>query len=496
MSNLITQNNENIVQQNGGSILLNIDIDRVKINGDEVSQFINFQSLKVRNRIDSNVDECTFTVKQYGDLSYKPNLNDEVEVYHEDVKIFGGVIVRIDTNVESVDNFTLNVQCVDYAHLLKRQLVTERYQNETVFNIIDDIITRFTTGFTINNVNVVKSVASISFNGLTVVACLEKLADALNCFWYVDYDKDIHFFLKSTELAPFNLTDSSGFIADSLTIREDITQLRNRVTVRGGTNPSDTNRTETYVSADNNQDVYPLGYKFALLPIVTVNGTPVSVGAEYLTDDASVDCQWSFGEKYIRFTAGNFPSIGDVVVIEGKILIPVIARTSSNESISEYGVFEYLVRDETIKTTNEAIDRAISELQSYADKLNEGDFKTYQSGLKAGQVINILSTKRGVNLDLMIQEVSTRFRTPLGSPEYTVTFATLKTIGIIEFLQKRLLGEKLDEDEIEELLNYDEVSDLMSMQDEVIDVLMTTAPYYWFPADSGSQGIWNFSTWS
>jgi hypothetical protein len=469
----------------------------VEINSIDRSSHIKFDSLKVRNRIDSNVDECSFTIKQYGDLDYVPTLNDEVEVFHDSVKIFGGVVVRIDTEVESVDNFTMNIQCVDYAHLLKRRLVTERYQNETVYDIIDDIVTRFTDGFTINNVNVVKSVSSISFNGLTVVECLEKLADALNCFWYVDYDKDIHFFLKSTELAPFNLSDSSGnFLADSLTIRDDITQLRNRVTVRGGTNPSDTNRTETYVSADNNQDVYPLGYKFALLPVVKVNGTPVTVGAEYLTDDASVDCQWSFGEKYIRFTSGNFPSIGDVVVIEGKILIPVIARTSSNESISEYGVFEYLVRDETIKTTNEAIDRAISELQSYADKLNEGSFKTYLSGLKAGQVINILSTKRGVDLSVMIQDVTTRFRTPMGSPEYEVSFATLKTIGIIEFLQKRLLGEKLDEDEIEELLNYDEVSDLMSMQDEVIDSLMTTSPYYYSPATSGSQGVWNFSTWN
>jgi hypothetical protein len=501
---ILQENNKNILDETNTPIVQEDFIDgdvfplNVVVAFNNISQSVQFNSLKISNKINNNVDECSFKIRQVSG-GYRPNLNDEIEITHNSVKIFGGNIVRVTETSNSLTNIVYDVKCIDYSGQLRRILVTERYENETVDDIVDDLIDKLNDiSFTTNGVQITKLIRSISFNGLTVADCLNKLAEALNAFWYVDYNKDIHFFEKMSELAPFNLTDNSGnYIYESLEIEEDISQLRNRVTVRGGTTESDANRTETIVCQDDTQDIFPLGYKFARLPIVEVNGTPVTVGTEYLTDDASVDCQWSFQEKYIRFTAGNLPTTGDIITIAGKILIPIIVRTPNNLSIEEFGVFEYQIVDDTIQTNDQAIERAIAELQAYSAELHEGSFKTYNSGLRAGHVLNINSIARDKLVDVVIQSVELRPRTPMGDIEYTVSFATLKTFGIIEYLQNSLRNERVAVDEQETLLSFEQVDEMISIQDEFLQATVSSPPYNW-SNDAGTTPnkiVWNFFTW-
>jgi hypothetical protein len=465
----------------------------ILINSVDKKDDIILNTFSIKNNINNKTDECQFTIRKTTSHSYVPELNDEVVVTNNSVNIFGGFIVRINTVSNTNTEVLYEVQCSDYSVYLKRKLVIDRYENETVKDIIDDLLTNYADeAITTDNVSINKVLTSIAFNGLTVAECLDKLADLLNAYWYIDNDKDIHFFYKNTEEAPFDLTDtSSNYIYNTLKIEEDITQLKNRVTVRGGSNPSDTNRIELIVSQDDDQDIFPLGYKFASLPVVKVNDVAVTVGTEYLTDDLTVQCQWSFQEKSIRFTSGNIPTSGDIITIEGKILIPVIVRISNNASISDFGVFEYQINDPTIKSNDQAIERAISELNSYSNEIHDGSFRTYNDGLKAGQLININSTLRGKNIDAIIQSVSIR---PHDKDNfvYAIDFATTKTLGIIEWLQKRLKDEDITEDEQETLLKYFMIEESFSFTDEVVDITITSPPYVYDDPDAN----WNFSTWS
>ena len=158
----------------------------------------------------------------------------------------------------------------------------------------------------------------------------------MNYSWYIDYNKDVHFFAKNTELAPFNLaTDTGMFIWDSLKLTEDLTQIRNKVTVIGGEYEAN-NRTETYV-ADGEQKQFPLAYKFSKAPAVTVNAVAKTVGVDGLdtvTNEDAYDCFWSFNEKYIRFKDSNYPDAADVVAITGSPLLPVVVNVPDQTSIS------------------------------------------------------------------------------------------------------------------------------------------------------------------
>lgn len=472
----------------------------ITIGGVDKTSAVSFKSVRKTDNLNQEVDSFAFRVRKYGSLTYVPELGDEVVATDDGVRIFGGVIVRITESVTASKIVEYEVECNDYSQYLKRRLVTERYENQTVVAIIQDIITNYTTGFTITGVVATLTIASISFNRLTVAECLQKLADALSYVWYVDYDKDIHFFPKNTELAPFNLTDTSGnYIYNSLEIMEDLSQIRNSVLVQGGEQESDTTRTETF-NGDGSKVQFSLANKFASLPTILVGGSPQTVGVEYLDDDASFDVMWNYNEKYIRFTSGNTPASGtNNISVEGIYLFPIVVRVPAPASIAEFGTYEFAITDKSIVSQDEAINRAIAELTSYQNQLYEGRFRTYDGGLRSGQVININSTQRGKNIDVLIQSVSLAMRDPLGDNfEYEVRFATLKSVGIIEYLQKQLRDREVIVDDEETLLSFLPLTDEVGFSDSLATPTASIGPYKW-SNDAGTTPnklVWNYGTWN
>jgi hypothetical protein len=469
----------------------------VTINGIDRSSTVVFNSIRKTDTLNQEVDTLELTTRKYGSITYVPTVGHEIVVTNGATTIFGGVIVRITESVKASKIIEYKVQCNDYSQYLRRKLVTERYENMTVLAIITDIKTNYASDFTVANVAVGPTIESISFNRLTVAECLQKLADAISYVWYVDYDQDIHFFAKNTELAPFDITDtSSNYIYNSLEIVEDLTQLKNSVLVQGGESTSASPRTETY-TGNGTKVEYPLANKFAELPVVTVNSVAKTVGTEYLDDDGSFQCMWNFNEKYIRFTSGNTPANGHAITIAATYLVPIVVRVPAPASIASFGTYEFAITDKSIVSQQEAIDRALAELQVYQNQIYDGKFRTYVDGLRSGQVININSTQRGKNIDVLIQSVSVRMRDPIGTSfEYDVTFATLKSIGIIEYLQRQLRDREIVIDDQETLLNYFQIEDSMGLTDSLDTPSTNSPPYVYGPTGgSGNVGKWNFATW-
>lgn len=447
--------------------------------------------------LNQQVDVLTFKVRKYGAATYVPSLGDEVTVTKDGAAVFGGVVVRIGESLRSAKILEYRVECSDYSQYLKRELVTERYEGATVSAIIADLVANYTTdGFTTDNVVGDLTIGSISFNRLNVADCLQKLADAISYVWYVDHEKDIHFFPKNAEVGP-SLSDTSGnYIYDSLEIREDLTQLRNAVLVQGGEAVSDTPRTE-YHSGDGTRDTFPLANKFDSLPSVEVGGVAQTVGLEFLDDDASYDCLWNFNEKYIRFTAGNTPASGaNNIEASGTYLYPIVVNVPDNASIAQFGRYEFAITDRSIRSQDEAIDRAVAELRSYQRQLYEGSFRTYDDGFRSGQVVTIASTQRSKSIKVLIQSVTGVMRDPLGTTfEYEVRFATMKSVGIIEYLQSQLRSKEVIVDDQETLLSlYDFTPDQIQASDTLATPTATSPPYVYAGA-GGNVGRWGYATW-
>jgi hypothetical protein len=412
----------------------------VKINGETKTNLIDWESFTIEDNINEQPNLCNFTIKVFEGQEYKPEIGDAVEVFDGESKIFAGKIIRVSNYSEGDINY-YEIETKDYTLDLDRILVIERFENKTVNEIVAYIVDNYLagTGITYNHVNCDLEANVIVFNNLSVSKCLSELCDLFNYSWYIDYDRDIHLFAKNDEPAPFNLTDAEEdkYIRDSLFVDSDLSQLRNVVIIEGGEITSDNERTKRHVG-DGSQVSFATDYKFSKKPTVKVNGVAVSVGTEFLDRDEDFDCLWSFNEKYVRFV--NPPAEGDVVEISGYYLIPILAQVEDNASIAKYGRFEFKKIDKSIKSTEEAKAYGEAQLSAYANTIREGGFRTYESGLSSGQTITVNLTDRNINEDFLIMRVSLKMFTATEG-EWTVELATLKTLGIIAFLQSLLVGE-------------------------------------------------------
>ncbi|MEP2746049.1 MAG: hypothetical protein ABJP87_04370 [Bauldia litoralis] len=454
--------------------------------------------MRKTDNLNQQVDNLDFRIRKYGSLTFVPELGDTVVVTRGATTIFGGVIVRVRESLKSAKILEYTVTCNDYSQFLKRELVTERYENKTVSYIISDLISNYTTdSFTTTNVAGALTIESISFNRLNVADCLQKLADAISYVWYVDYAKDVHFFPKNTETGEA-LTDTSGnYIYDTLEIMEDLTQVRNVVLVQGGERVSDSARTELH-SGDGTRTQFALANKFDSKPTIEVDSVAQTVGVEFLDDDASFDVMWNFNEKYIRFTSGNTPASGtNNIDVSGTYLYPIVVSVPNNPSIAEFGRYEFAITDKSIRSQDEAIRRAIAELQSYQSQLYEGQFRTYNNSFRSGQVITITSTQRQKSISVLIQSVAATMRDPEGTQlEYVVRFATLKSIGIIDYLQNQLRSKEVIVDDQETLLNFiADDTDTIATSDTLDPPTDSSPPYVWAGA-GGNEAVWGYFTWS
>lgn len=472
-------------------------------DGTNISNRVEFNSLNVQSKRNERVDTCDFKIEKTVGQTFTPQLGKVVEVYVDGVKVFAGTVQRITDRPIGHHNIEFNVTCVDYTRDLDNLLIVERFENTTVQAVIEYLIDTYAPTFTYNNVVAPQEIDSVAFNRIKITQCLKKLADGYNFSWYVDYDKDLHFFAREDEVAPFNITDTSdNYIFESLTFNRDLSQLRNKVLVEGGEVEGAT-RTVKY-AGNGEQDTFDTQYKFAEKPTVTVDGVAVAVGTEYVDQDneASFDCMWSYQQKYVRFTDGNIPPAPtnpDVtnVDITGVPLYPIIVNIPSPTSILEYGTREFSIKDKSIKSQQQAFDRAIAELTAYANELNEGSFDTYTPGLRAGQLITVQSDLRNIDETFVIQNVAIKpFAYEEGySAIYKVTLASTKTVGIIDVLQKLLLDEDLELNEAETLLTFLQfgggTGDFAQFSDSIASgPTAQTGPYLY---DNGD--LYNYATW-
>ena len=449
-------------------------------NATDITDKVSADGVSISDERASTRDTLSFTLDKIPG-GFTPELNAEIIVTLDGTRIFGGSILSFETSVQAPPTVTYDVECVDFTHQLDRKLVTERFIGDTADEIITFLRDTYAPTFTINNVDAQQTVARISFNRLTFSACLDKLAKLNNYIWYVDYNKDIHFFAKNSEAAPFNLTDTSGsYIPSSLTVRSDLSQLRNLVEIIGGKVPIAAR--STLHAGDGETTEFATNFEFSSKPTVTVDGDEQTVGTEYL-DVEGFDCYWSFQQKYVRFDDTNIPPAPTTgttnIDLNGTPLVPLVAVVPDVDSIDTFGEFEYSVRDETLGSQEQTIERGLAELEAYASQLNEASFDTYTPGLRSGQLLNINSDLHGVNNDYIIRSVQFRpYSNDSGLPGvWSAKLASTATMTLVDALRKLLSDEKLEDDERQVLLAFFRFTDRVTGGDSVDTPETTGKPY-------------------
>lgn len=431
------------------------------INGIERKDKVEAYTLDIQKTISKKRNSCSFEVVTHSGDSFLPRLGQEVVITDNGTKIFAGIIINYESKSTGKGILRHNIECQDYIRLLDRRLVPDRFTNQTVNEIITFLKENyFPSDITINNVNCPVNITTASFNYKPISTVLEELAKRTGYEWYIDYDKDLHFFQRESNTAPFEINDDDGsYRVNSLTIRKDNSQIRNAIVVRGG--EYDGANFTSEIEANGTDFIFNVGYKFADFR-ATLTADPLSVGVDYLNDPNDYDALHNYNEKLLRFKQEDTPTAGSILRVSGRPRLPVIVQYRSDQHINAMisaeggsGIYEYLIKDTNIKSKEEARERARVEIEGYGESLIEGDFTTLTSGLEAGQKIKINSSLFGINEYYIIQSVSIKQHTH-DSFIYNVKLISKRTFDLIDILKNLILKDtdniKIDENEVIDLV--------------------------------------------
>lgn len=471
----------------------------ITINAVDKTSMIKAKSLSIKDALTSKVDTCSFILEDIAGTN-KPQEGQEVIVTYGGTKIFAGNIIRKPQTQISPGIYKYAVNCVDYSRSLDKKLVVQSYTEKTCAYIINDIITKYTSGFTQNHVQTGPTVNFIAWNYKPVGQCIKELARLTHYDWYVDYDKDIHFFARETNAAPYELneTASSGRYK-GLSIDIDKSQLKNRVFVRGGYYLSNLYTQEKV--ADGEQLEFLLAYGPQTPMKVYVDDVEKTLGIDNI-DTAGKDFVVNVTEKTIKNLDYAKLTAGQVFKATYTYKVPILCMVEDTESQNAVkaieggdGIYEALVTDESIETNEAARDRARAELKQYSNALVKGSFKTDQDGYRSGQLLTVNIPTRSINSQYLIQAV-TKKSIGGGYLEYTVTFATLLT-GLTDFLLslweegKKIVTRK--DEVLDEFVGIE--MNTITLSDAAPTFEEYTPPFQYGPGGS-PQGVYNESQYS
>jgi hypothetical protein len=211
----------------------------ITINGTNRKANTRLSGISIRDYLDGTPNTATLRVSGFTPTKgheIKMSLGQADTAHH----IFAGHILTTTQVYEGIQSAVAwDLECISYEYLLKRRTVSKRYTNSSASTIAADLIASYTSGFTDKNVvSGLATIDEITFTNEEVPTCLDRLAKRIGSYWYIDYGKDLHFFLTEAEKA-HTIEDADVHGARGVAVSTDLSQVATRVLVEaGGSNTS------------------------------------------------------------------------------------------------------------------------------------------------------------------------------------------------------------------------------------------------------------------
>jgi hypothetical protein len=383
----------------------------ITVAGIDRTSDIQHNSFNIQQILTYQEDTIDFTVKSGG----KPSNGQEIVVTSGTTRIFAGIIDGVKADEQPGGIRRWNCTARDYTYQFNAKLVADIWENVSASDIVEDIIDRYTTGFTKTGVDSgAPNVEWIFFDYEKPAECLKKLAEYVGWEWYIDYNRNVQFFDPATRNTPAPLTVEDGNDVRKWKHNVDEQGLVNRVYVLGGSMLSDPTTFE--FKADGVQTVFPLAHKPHKLSMA-IGGAPVvsgKLGVENLNeDDGTYDYLMNYQEKYVRNGLGtSIIAAGTTVAFTYQYDIPVITMVEDLESQAAVaavqggdGVYEHKIKDDSLTTLEAAEAAGQAYLKEHANPRVIGSFATAQPGWEPGQILTVDSASRGISGTFTVQKV-------------------------------------------------------------------------------------------
>ena len=470
-----------------------------KIAGVDVSSSVKKGTVRITNRIGARSDEARFTMVDEFD-TIRPTAGQEVLILDgAGARKFGGILAapeRIKVNA-NVDAYAIQAQ--DFGKLLEKKLVVRSFIGPTAAgDIIKTILDDFVEDPSIGQSNIQNgpNIDFIGFNHRDAKSAIQEIVKLTGFEWYIDENKELNFFPKSTTAAPFTIAEAELRFRN-FRLKPDASQIRNRIIVRGGTQNSDPFVQEH--KGNPNTNTIHLAYPPSGIPIVE-NGGIKTVGIKNIDDDTVFDFLYDENNLTLEYDALSPTSSN--VKITYPVKVPILVQLEDAASISEIaaiedsdGVYEFHIVDETIETTQAATDRAQAELDRFSRVIFSGSFETWETGFRSGQLLCISFPLKSLTVDLVITSVTFSSN---GNEDgiYTVQFGSI-SFAFEDFLLDLFdKGRKITVRAGEVLNVLSVISEALPVGDLIDPGVFITPPFTWGPPASANRLRWGFGEWT
>lgn len=206
----------------------------VTINGTDRSSLVYTGTLEITDALNEAPNQCRFSMNA---TAVTVTAGHPVEIAlgsaNATQRIFAGTIIQVNKIKFEETMWRYEIEAVDYSWLLDRRLIATTYTGWPAADIARDIITTYVPGLTANHVpQGLVTIASFPLQNVRPSTALTRLAVLASAKWYIDYDKDLHFYASETFQSPAALTDSSANYR-AFRYATDLRQVRTRVYVEG-----------------------------------------------------------------------------------------------------------------------------------------------------------------------------------------------------------------------------------------------------------------------
>lgn len=404
----------------------------ITLNAIDRTAYSDLKSISITDSIAANADTLDFEVAVSSTDGWRPQAGNAVVITNGTGKEFGGIVEEIFEEAKSPTRLRYRLACRDYTYLFDKYLVVDESTSAMTADVwVDRIISGFTTGFTGTNVlGPAPTIAGRQFNYVVASEAVRALADEVGYAWYIDYDKDVHFFPAATLVAPTtsinletNITDYGG-----IKFRETVSGVKDRVYLKGYKRKGSAfwNRGFT---GDGQTRFFLLGNEPASIDktdmTATLDGTPLTLKTDFVdgkpgeATGSTADLFVCFDNMGVRTSSGNSAfSSTQSLQINAKVMedaISMVEDLAAQATLAAReggdGIHEYVIDNAQMSAFDGTDDLATLygtiALARYSTPRVTGSFESFTQGWRAGQQFDLVSTRRlgGINDTFYVQQV-------------------------------------------------------------------------------------------
>jgi len=385
-----------------------------EINSTDYSSKIPRDSISIPDTLNER-NQISFEI--IGSATDRPSIGQEVIMWRtssKTTKVYAGIIHDL-TEREHGGYLLWNVDCVGYEKILDRFRAPESYTDKTCGYIIKDLLSQFVPAaesITSTNVEDGPTMDEVILGYEWKISdVLNRLSEITGYFWHIDYDKDLHFEDRTKNDAPFDIDDDSTVY--EFEVSKTLADYRNQQYTIGGLATS-SSVSDSFVG-DGEQRTFHVRRPIAEEPTISINGTPVSSSDIGILDvETDKKYYWAKGETAIIQDDGEAVLTDtDTIEIDYKYLYPYVAFAEDGAEInsrsaaeSNSGKYQNAESRKSVNDSDQLQKETIGLLEKYGTIPETITYYTFENGLEAGQLQNIVRTNHNIDDDYLITEVT------------------------------------------------------------------------------------------